>query len=630
MSRQQPTDGGLRRYLDGQFARDKDVLREFIARSPLFDLSLNRGISIDAYRDLTLQRAKTLLSLPTIKDQFDVMTSQAPGCLVRGFALGEVFAMTDLSVNVKMGVMTWLFGGAVICLGSDAHRERWFNPIRDLSFTGMFCMTEIGHGSNVRQIETEARFDHATQEFVIHTPCDSARKCYIGNALMGEYAIVFAQLIVGGESKGPHAFVVPIRDKTGLFRGIRVEDLGEKEGLNGVDNGVLSFTHVRIPRENLLNRFADVRPDGSYVTSIPGATKRFNAMLAALVGTRVALSAASVSAAKVGLAIAIRYAHRRKQFGPSAAAEQTIMNYQSHQLRLMPPLATSLALTFLVRHAGTLLEACVLAEDEGNREVQALCAGLKAYASWRTISTLQTCRECCGGQGFMTINRLAQIKCDSDIFVTFEGDNVVLMQQVAKDLLAQYARQFEGGAIAGLVKFVRGGMSMAMAGSALAGGRGTVGTYEFAASAMRYREERLLQTLAARLFNSVKRRGDEPFGAWNSCLDHIMALSSTHVERRALEHLHEAAEACPDAAAKSALRLACDVFGLHVVHAERGWFLEQNYMTRAESRQLRGLLIRACGALSQRSLEIVDAFGIPDSCLAPISGAPTDCTWARM
>eukprot|EP01137_Pigoraptor_chileana_P034181 Opistho-2@26325 len=568
--RQQPVN--LRRYLDGQYANDKDILREFLARSPLFDLSLNRYITIDGYRDLTLQRAKGLLQLPLIKDQFEVMTSEAPGCLQRGFALGDIFAMTDLSVNVKMGVMTWLFGGAVICLGSDEHRERWFKPIAANKFTGMFCMTEIGHGSNVRQLETEARFDPSTQEFVIHTPNDSARKCYIGNALQGEYAIVFAQLIIGGESKGPHAFVVPVRDKTGLFPGIRVEDLGEKEGLNGVDNGVIAFSHVRVPRANLLNRFADVQPDGSYTTSIHSPTKRFNAMLAALVGTRVALSGAAVTSMKVGLTIAIRYAHKRKQFGPSATEEQTIMGYQSHQLRLMPPLATTLALTFLLRHAGSQLEACVLAKDEGNREVQALCAGLKAYATWRNVATLQTCRECCGGQGFMSVNRLSQIKCDSDVFVTFEGDNVVLMQQVAKDLLAQYARQFEGGAISGLLKYVRGGMSMAMAGSALAGGRGTVGTYEFATNAMRYREDRLLQTLAARLFSSVKRRGEEPFGAWNSCLDHIMSLAATHVERRALEQLHVAANECPDADAQSALRLACDVFGLHVVHAERGWF----------------------------------------------------------
>ena len=52
-------------------------------------------------------------------------------------------------------------------------------------------------------------------EFVVHTPTASARKAYIGNAMMGDYAVVFAQLVVGGRGRGPHAFIVPIRNSAG-------------------------------------------------------------------------------------------------------------------------------------------------------------------------------------------------------------------------------------------------------------------------------------------------------------------------------------------------------------------------------------------------------------------------------
>lgn len=309
----------------------------------------------------------------------------------------------------------------------------------------MFAMTELGHGSNVRAIETEATYDAATDEFVVHTPHMAARKAYIGNALDGDYAIVFAQLRVGGVSRGPHAFVVPIRHGGVLGRGVQACDMGQKEGLNGVDNGTLAFDHVRIPRSHLLNRFGSVDAHGTYTTPIASDTKRFNAMLSALVGTRIALVFSATTAMKVALAISVRYARSRRQFGPKLAdPERPIAEYQTHQLRLMPLLALSVGLTFAGQHAAAQLEECLERMDEGNREVQALCAGLKAYATWKCVQVMQTCRECCGGQGYMVENRLAVMRADTDVYTTFEGDNTVLVQQVAKDLLAHYSTRFGG------------------------------------------------------------------------------------------------------------------------------------------------------------------------------------------
>src|SRR5690606_13505885 len=117
---------------------------------------------------------------------------------------------------------------------------------------------------------TTATYDASTGEFEIHTPSDSAQKNYIGNAAVhGQLAVVFAQLVVGGEVQGVHALLAPIRDAKGAtMPGVRIEDCGPKLGLNGVDNGRIWFDHVRVPRENLLNRYADVTPDGSYVSPI--------------------------------------------------------------------------------------------------------------------------------------------------------------------------------------------------------------------------------------------------------------------------------------------------------------------------------------------------------------------------
>ena len=62
--------------------------------------------------------------------------------------------------------------------------------------------------------------------------------------------------MISGQSHGIHAFLVRIRDdELNVMPNVRVEDMGHKMGLNGVDNAKLLFDNVRIPRENLLNRW---------------------------------------------------------------------------------------------------------------------------------------------------------------------------------------------------------------------------------------------------------------------------------------------------------------------------------------------------------------------------------------
>ncbi len=85
--------------------------------------------------------------------------------------------------------------------------------------------------------------------------------------------------------------------------------------------------------------------------------------------------------------------------------------------------------------------------------METTAAGLKAFSTWNTTHTLQTGREACGGEGYLAINRFAALKADSDIFTTFEGDNTVLMQLVAKNLLTDLPRQFKGKSKAQLARW---------------------------------------------------------------------------------------------------------------------------------------------------------------------------------
>ena len=306
-------------------------------------------------------------------------------------------------------------------------------------------MTEIGHGSNVRDIETVAVYDPAAQEFDLHSPTFTSGKNYIGNAgVHGRIATVFAQLETRGERHGVHAFVVPIRDEEGKpLPGVRLEDNGEKLGLNGVDNGRIWFDHVRVPRVELLDRFAQVAADGGYASGITNPAARFFTTLGTLVGGRVSVGHSGLSIAKSGLG------HRGALRRAAAAVRPGGGSARKHPPRLpRAPAAADAASGQRVR-AGLRVQATdqARADDRpGNRigRSRPTAAGLKSFSTWNTTHTLQTGREACGGEGYLAINRFAALKADSDIFTTFEGDNTVLMQLVAKNLLTDYAAQFKG------------------------------------------------------------------------------------------------------------------------------------------------------------------------------------------
>ena len=260
----------------------------------------------------------------------------------------ETLAYHDLSLVIIYGVQFGLFGGSIQQLGTPKHHQQYLPRVGTTALPGCFAMSELGHGSNVRELLTTATYDAEIEGFIVHTPSDFARKEWIGNAARhGRLATVFAQLVIGEQSYGVHAFLVPLRDEEGnMLPDIRIEDCGEKMGLNGVDNGRIWFDQVWIPRENLLDRFATVHPDGTYESPIPSSSKRFFTMLGTLVGGRISVAAAGLSAAKSGLTIAIRYGNRRRQFGPKDEPETPILDYRTHQRRLFPPLANAYALTF--------------------------------------------------------------------------------------------------------------------------------------------------------------------------------------------------------------------------------------------------------------------------------------------
>lgn len=538
---------------------------------------------------------------------------------IRWMIAMEMISYFDLSLVIKWGVQFGLFGGSVHQLGTATQHEKYLREIGTMELPGCFAMTELGHGSNVRDIETTATYDPAAEEFIIHTPHHNAHKEYIGNAAVhGQMATVFAQLHIGDEHYGVNAFLVPIRDEAGNpMPGVRIEDSGYKMGLNGVDNGRLWFDQVRIPRVDMLDRFAHVTPEGDYVTPITSESKRFFTMLGTLVGGRIGIGMSGLSVAKTGLAIAIRYGDQRRQFGKGPGEPETqLLDYQSHQRRLFPLLSKTFALDFGLKY---LLERSAERTEEESREIETLAAGLKAVSTWHTTHTLQTCREACGGQGFMAANRFAALKADSDIYTTFEGDNTVLIQLVAKNLLSEFRQQFENINLFGAMRFIGQQAGRAMSEQNPVVTRLTHQAHlrdsDFQLGLFRAREAHLMTTVAKRMRARIKG-GEDSYTAYIHCQDHIIQLGHAYVERVLLEQFVNRLATITDQSVLPVLTQLKDLFALSLVEGHKGWYLENGYLEGPKTKAIRRQVDKLCLEIRPHAVALVDGFGIPDKLLA--------------
>lgn len=638
--------GIIRDVLDGRWADVRREARE-LAKDPRFHVE--PGESVEDQRAHVFDRLTALAESGHPRRGFPTRLGGANdvGGSITSF---EMLAMGDLSLLVKAGVQWGLFGGAILHLGTERHHDRYLADVMSLDLLGCFAMTETGHGSDVANIKTTAVFDPATDEFVITTPTPKDRKEYIGNAARdGQKAVVFAQLETRGETQGVHAFVVPIRDEQGnAMPGVRIEDCGLKAGLNGVDNGRLYFDEVRVPRDNLLNRYADVDAEGNYTTSIENRTARFFTMLGTLVQGRISVAGGAGSATKVALAIALRYGNARTQFeNPATGNEITVLDYLGHQRKLLPALAKTYALHFaqLELVAGLHdttpdLDLPVAdqhpAEHPDRRELETRAAGIKAIGTWHATATIQACREACGGAGYLAENRLPGLKADTDVFTTFEGDNTVLLQLVAKELLTGYAQHFGDLDMRGTALFVADQVVETVL--ERAGGRrllqrlrdaapsfsedGSVYDHDWQISMFEHREKHMLESLAMRLRKALD--ADDQFAVFNAAQDHLLGAARAHVDNVLLAAFVNGIERMEPGPEKELLVRLCDLYALSTIEAERGWFQEHGVLTANRSKQVIAAVNELCGLIRPQALTLVDAFGIPDASVAAPIAWPDD------
>ncbi|XP_068629581.1 peroxisomal acyl-coenzyme A oxidase 3 [Battus philenor] len=364
--------------------------------------------------------------------------------------INEAVQSLNPSVSVKMAIGIYLFSNALLSLGTERHHKFYEATILNREILASFALTEIAHGSDARLMRTTATYDPARREFVIHTPDFEAAKCWVGN--LGRtctHTLLFAQLVMpDGTNHGLHGFVVPIRDPDTLetFPGLVVGDMGEKIGVNGIDNGFIMFNQYRIPRENLLNRTADVTEDGQYVSSFSEPSRILGAALENLSAGRIGIMQESCHSIASAVTIAVRYAATRTQFG-ERDNEIPLLEYDLHQWRLFGYVAAAVVFRIYIQNFSSVYLNIVGKSNMGLKvdnlseavsEIHAMVSCSKPLLTWTVMEAAQQCREACGGHGYLKCANLGDIRNNHEPTVTYEGDNNVLSQQAGNWLLRQY------------------------------------------------------------------------------------------------------------------------------------------------------------------------------------------------
>ena len=603
--------------LNQDFISDIESFREFLNQA-IFDWKILRDK--EKARKRVLEQLKFLA-----KDGWGALAYPeaygGKGNIESYASIFEHLMFVDGSLAVKFGVQFGLFGGSIQNLGSKRHHDQYLSDTGKATLLGCFAMTETGHGSNVRGIKTTATYIHDDRSLVIHTPGKNDNKEYIGNALHSTMATVFAQLLVDGKNRGVHAVLVPLRnEKHQTLPGIKVEDNGYKLGLNGVDNGKIWFNQVKVPVENLLDNYGGIDEKGNYKSAIENPNKRFFTMLGTLVGGRICVAKGALAGAKMSLNIAINYAMKRRQFNDNTKMqEDLLMDYPSHQLRLIPKVAS----TYLY-HVVLVRAMREYANSEGDkRKIETQVAGLKGTITAFSTKTIQECREACGGKGYLLENRIADLKNDTDIFTTFEGDNTVLLQLATKGVLSDFRSELNSGGFMSVLKLLGSRISdkISTVNPAYINKVDREHLYnpKFHLHALDFRLRRLTYTVAMRIRSYIKK-GMPSYQAFLKTQTHILELGKAYSDALAIKWYYEFVEDVDDKEYQDLLYKLGALHGLSTIRKNASWYLEHGYLGSTKSKAIRQRIERLSTEMRPHVKTLVEGLGVPEKLVtAPIA-----------
>jgi len=337
---------------------------------------------------------------------------------------------------IRYTVQNNLFGGTVLAVGGPEHLEQ-LEEIQDRGQLGCFALTERLAGVNSGLVvNTQVTWQAATGDFLLHTPNEGAEKNWISQGLVGDKAVVVADLLVSGSSYGPHAFLMDLREDGRLVEGVTLSDMGLKTMGNDLDNARIRFDNVRLPHSAMLNRFATVNPATNEYE------KKQNAPTMAMIGQR--LYSGRVAVAQAALAFRRRlfemthdYTDQKPCWSPAGQPALSTIP----QLRALYQEADS-RLDSMDRFAAqceTALSRYLVQEALPPDEVTTAIAVAKIKCVEDSIDACFQLKQevgsyaLMGGTGFDQMDFLQCCKFA-------EGDSRILMLKLARDCLRYYQK----------------------------------------------------------------------------------------------------------------------------------------------------------------------------------------------
>ncbi|KAG7391742.1 acyl-Coenzyme A oxidase [Phytophthora pseudosyringae] len=583
---------------------------EFRNDAGIFDRSLAQR------REHTLQRVRRLYAL-FMEHGADVERRET---------LADLVGVFDLPLWTRNGVHFGLFLGAIMGQGDQQQQDEWMLPTMMLELFGCYGMTELGHGSFTRGFETTATFDADTDEFVVHTPTDTATKWWIGGAgQTATHTVCFARLVLpsdGGADHGVQSFIVPLRDTEThkSLPGVRIGDMGSKMGLDGVDNGWIQFDHVRIPRANMLRRYAQVSRDGAFSQTQHKAQLAY----AALLINRGKIVTLSVGILEKAVTIAVRYAAVRRQGlqvnSGDSHVETRLLDYQTHQYRLMPVLARAYAYRLQTSHITRLLQQF---DTQGSdisdtllADIHGTMSGFKAFCTWDVQEGIDVCRQSCGGNGYSKYSGLAELAADFSVMVTFEGDNTVMAQQTAHYLMLSVEKLQSGETLAGSVQYLEREQASNRRRQWDVEGTADLTNPALLRDALDVYTGRQVLQVAAKL---AAANGKTEAERMNSCQVDLVEIARVHVFYNVaaafLQHIEELKMEASGGSATlvPALEALCQLYICQELDHGAAFLLKEKFMSSFQSTLVRARLMASCARVRADAVALVDAFMLTDT-----------------
>ncbi|KAG6868536.1 hypothetical protein C0993_001424 [Termitomyces sp. T159_Od127] len=502
----------------------------------------------------------------------------------------------------------------------------WLPLAESGKIIGAYCQTELGHGTFLRGLETTATFDRQTDEFIIHSPTITSIKFWPGGiGFSTSHAIVMAALVIDKTNYGVHPFMVQLRslDDFRPVPGIELGDIGATMGLNSTDNGYAVFTHVRIPRHQMMMRNASVSRDGVYEKA-PIDKLSYGTMIYTrnLIVHNMAFQLAQA------VTIAIRYSVVREQgnllFDSQVSNEMSIFSFKSQHYRLLISMARAFAILFASKSCRTVYQDMITRQSKGDHSAlpygHITTAALKAWATQNAADGAEDARKCCGGHGYSLLSGLPSLSADVASMTTLDGENYVMYQQTARYLVKCVSAISDGKSTDPAMNYLRIPTLGTQCGS-----RGPdFLDPDVQLSIFRHRAVRLAFECHKLLNKSIKCDGISSDTAWNLHMMSLLAAARAHIEYFVLKSFVDQVASISDIPLHNIAKHLCDLFALSTIESPfligSIGFFEDSYITATQLEDIRAHVNRSLSELLPEAIGLTDAWGFSDTGLCSAIG----------